>query len=128
MARTVLNPTILPPDFGTAVAAGTTAGLGFTAAATGAANGVTFNNIPGQTLVLLAGTAAATVSVLVGQTVLGQAIASGTMIANLSTTTMAAVLGPFHSVLEAPGGSAVSLDFTAAIAPSVLVVQIPGVY
>lgn len=128
MARTTITPTVLNADGGVPTAAGTAA-TGFTQVSTGAGNGVTFSNIPGQTLLMLGGTTNGTCTVLIGQTVLGQAITSFTVPVTLTPFAPLAVIGPFHSVLDAVGSANVSVDFTFAnTVPFAGVAQIPGVY
>jgi hypothetical protein len=129
MARTTLTPVILTADSGATLAG--TLSTGFALVTAGAGNGVTFSNLPGQSLLMVAGTAASqagTLTVTVGQTVLGQSVTSFSVPLTLTTAAPTAVVGPFHSVLEAPGGANISVDFNFVLPPYAAVFQTPGVY
>jgi len=129
MARTTLTPTLMTAD-----SSFTTLGTAATATpATGAGNGVQFNNAPlGQVLlvVVTAGTPT-TLTVVIGQTLLGQSVGTanqgGYTVGPLATTGVALV-GPFHAFMQTPGTFLVGVDFTANTSVTVGVIQIPGVY
>jgi hypothetical protein len=89
-----------------------------------ASNGVTFSNT-GNCVLLVTGSVANTATVVIGSTVLGQAVTNFT-VAMTGTVNVVDVLGPFHSALNAPGTNTVTITFSAAC--SVGLVQIPGVY
>lgn len=127
MARTSLTPTILTADSGATNL--TTSGTAGGTITTGAGNGVSFSNLPGQTLLLVtSGTGVpGTATVTIGQTVLGQGISSFPVA--MATASNVYTIGPFHSVLDAPGSATVSVDFSVTGSGwSAGLIQIPGVY
>lgn len=119
MTNAAITPTVLTAD-------SVKTNLSTVAATTAvtASNGVTFNNT-GTVVLLVTGSVANTATVVVGSTVLGQAVTSFT-VAMTGTVNVVDVLGPFHSALNAPGTQTVTITFSAAC--SVGLVQIPGVY
>ena len=106
MARTAITPTSL-------IAEGTVNLTALSATAsptTGVGNGVSFSNTGQQTVIVSAGTATGqTATILVGTTVLGQAVSSFTV--NLITSAIQ-TLGPFHTLDDQPGSNTVFVDFT----------------
>lgn len=130
MARVTLTPVVLQADGGVPAAAGTAATT-FVQVTAGAGNGVVFPNVPGQTLLMVAGTSAGTATVVVGSTVLGQTITSFTVPVNsLTPFAPLATIGPFHSVLDPPGtpNLVVQIDFAFNVLPYVAAFQVPNVY
>jgi hypothetical protein len=130
MARTTISPTLLTADSGFMAAA--TIADSFTPTA-GAGNGVQFNNAPlGQVLLVVntAGTPT-TLTVVIGQTLLGQSVGTagqgGYTVGPLAATA-STLIGPFHAYMQTPGTFLVSVDFSAITSVTCGVVQIPGVY
>ena len=118
MANMALTPTILTPDqsFFNATSAAQ-ALTGFT--------GITFPNTGNQLLVWVNGSTPSNATVVVGTTVLGQAVANiGPLAIPVSATS---VMGPFHSVLEAPGTPTVTITLSSVTGLSVALIQLPGV-
>lgn len=118
MANLALSPTLLTPDSSFAsITAAAVALTGFT--------GVTFSNPGSVILVWINGSTASNATTVVGATVLGQAVT------NLGPTAIpvsaSSIQGPFHSVLDAPGTSTVTITLSSVVGLSVALIQIPGV-
>jgi hypothetical protein len=130
MARTQLTPTTLAADnavsnLTTLLTTGGNANA--LVPATGAGNGVQFNNLPGVTQIGFSlGATACTATVQVGM--------AG--IPGLSTTTYTVTIpvsslsfiGGFHSILQAAGGNTIAIDFSANTALVVALFQEPAVF
>jgi hypothetical protein len=121
LARTALTTTVLQPD---SVANNLTSGAAATVTS-GAGNGVTVPNTGSSFLAVIVGSTACTATVVVGSTVLGQAVTSFTVVLTTSATN---ILGPFHSALNAPGTQVVSVDFSSATNVTVGAFQLGGTY
>jgi hypothetical protein len=125
MARTLLTATLLTPDSAaanlTAIAAAGTA-----PSASGAGNGVTLPNYPGQSFLLVSvGTTATTATVQIGTTEFGQG-ATGFSVA--LTVSALNLLGPFHTAMDQVGGILVAVDFNNTTAVLCAALQALGVY
>jgi hypothetical protein len=87
--------------------------------------GVTFSNSGREVLVFVNGSTASNATVVFGMTVLGQAIANlGPLAVPVSATS---VLGPFHTVLDAPGTTTVTVTLSSVTGLSVVLAQFTGV-
>jgi hypothetical protein len=123
MARATLTVVSTTPDNGVL-------NLNTTASATpgtGAGNGVQFSNTLGSFLVVnQAGTTASTLTVVVGSTLLGQAVTSFS--ASIPGVVGVYVIGPFHSALDLAGTGLVAIDFSSATGLTVGAVTLASVY
>lgn len=85
-----------------------------------------FANTGRELLVVSAATTSLTVTVDVGVTVLGQAVT------NFSSVTLTnghlSIFGPFHSVLNIPGGNTVQIVLSSTTSITVALIQTVGVY
>lgn len=118
MANLALTPTPLTPD---------QSFLNITTGAVSLATytGVTFSNSGREVLVFVNGSTASNATVVFGMTVLGQAITNLGPVAIPTSAT--SVLGPFHSVLDAPGTTTVTVTLSSVTGLSVLLAQFVGV-
>ena len=124
MARSLLVPVLVSAD---SLALNLTTQSG-TAVTTGVNNGCQIPNVPGQILLFVnaAGATALAATVLIGSTILGQAVTSFT-IAAMGTTALS-LIGPFHSVLQQPGSNLIFVDFSfSAGTVNVAALSIAGV-
>jgi hypothetical protein len=132
MARSSVTPTLLSPDSVlenlTGLVASANGTTSVTPGATGAGNGVTFPNFPGQTLFVVSnGATPTTLTVIIGSTLFGQS-ATSYSVGPTSATTINLV-GPFHSALEASGSSnLIAIDFSSVTGVIVACLQLTGVY
>jgi|ERR1700722_1400927 len=123
MARTTLTVATTTPDNGV-LDLNTTA---TTTPSTGAGNGVQFNNTLDSFLIVnQSATTASTLTVVVGSTLLGQAVASFT--ASIPGTIGVYIVGPFHSADNLPGTGNVAIDFSSATGITVGAAQLANVY
>jgi hypothetical protein len=113
-----LAPTQFAPDG---------AGLNITGAlATPTQVSLEFANSGREILVVVAGAAAETVTVDIGAKVLGQAVTAFSSVALTESDVYA--FGPFHSVLEQPGGDLIEVTLSTVTAIQVALLQLPGVF
>jgi hypothetical protein len=123
MARATLTVVSTTPDNGVL-------DLNTTAAATpgtGAGNGVQFNNTLGSFLVVnQAGATPSNLTIVVGSTLLGQAVAS--FAATIPGVIGIYTVGPFHSADNLPGTGNVAIDFSSATSLTVGAVSLASVY
>jgi len=125
MARTAITPTSVIPDSG---AVNITALSNTTSVTTGATNGVSFSNTGQQLLFANVGATGGspTATVVMGATVLGQAVTNFTV--NLTASAINQ-LGPWHTADNQPGTNTLFMDFTfAASTVTVGLLQMLGVY
>ena len=118
MTVQILTPT---PD----VADG--AGLNITALlATPTATTLQFANTGRERLIVVPGASSETVTVDVGTLVLGQAVANFASVT--LTTTDYYQFGPYHSILDQPGGTLVQVTLSTITSIQVALLQGIGVY
>ena len=93
-----------------------------------AASGTTiqFNNSGREMLLVVLASASATVTVDFGTLVLGEAVANFTTV-NLVATDYQ-VFGPFHTLLDQPGGSLINVTLSTVTNVSVALLQTAAVY
>ena len=118
MANQVLTPTQDVADG---------AGLNITAIlATPTATTLQFANTGRERLIVLAGASSETVTVDVGALVEGQSVT------NFSSVTMTSTdiyqFGPFHSILDQPGGNLIQVVLSTITSISVVLLQGVGVF
>jgi hypothetical protein len=103
------------------------AGLNITALL-GAPTGVTlqFENSGRERLIVVPSASAETVTVDIGTKVLGQAVANFSSVTLTSTDVYQ--FGPFHSVLEQPGGNLIEITLSTTTAITVCLLQGVGVF
>lgn len=118
MTTQVLTPVQLVPDG---------AGLDLTAQLAGP-TGVTlqFANTGREILVVAAGAVSETATVDIGTTVLGQAVSNFTTVSLTNAHTV--IFGPFHSLLDQPGGSVVQVVLSTTTSITVALLQFVGVF
>lgn len=130
MARTQLNPTTLAADNAVSNLTSllTTGGNpNAVVPGVGAGNGVTFTNIPGQTLIAFAlGATACTMTVQAGMAGIGGLTAS-TFNVTLPVSAISCC-GGYHSILNQAGGTLIALDFSSATGLVVALFLEPAVY
>jgi hypothetical protein len=85
-----------------------------------------FSNTGREVLAVAAGSTSETVTVDIGTTVLGQAVTNFTTV-NL-TNAHTVLFGPFHSVIDQPGGSTVQVVLSTTTAITVALLQFVGVF
>ena len=123
MARATLTVATTTPDNGVldlTTTATTTPG-------TGAGNGVQFNNSLDSFLVVnQTGSTSSTLTVNVGSTLLGQAVAGFT--ASVPGVAGIYIVGPFHSSLNQPGTGLIAIDFSSATGITVGAAQLANVF
>lgn len=123
MARATLTVATTTPDNGV-MNLTTTAS---TTPSTGAGNGVQFNNSLDSFLVVSqTGATPSTLTVLVGTTLLGQAVANFT--ASIPGVAGLYIVGPFHSADNLPGTGNVAIDFSSATGITVGAAQLANVF
>lgn len=123
MARSTLTPVALTPDSSaTTIASIASSSFG----ATGAGNGVLFTNSGSQILVVVSTGTTATLTVVVGSTVLGLSTAGFPV--TLPGTAGTYLVGPFHSAVNQIGTGQVAIDTSSTTGLTIGVLQIPGVY
>lgn len=118
MTTQVLTPTQFVPDG---------PGLDITALLT-TPTGTTlqFANTGREVLLVAAAAVSETVTVDIGSTVLGQAVTNFTTVNLTNAHTVA--FGPFHSLLDQPGGTTVQVVLSTITSITVALVQMVGVY
>lgn len=117
MTAQVLTATQLVPDG---------AGLDLTGLlATPTQTTLQFTNTGREVLLVAAATTALTVTVDIGVTILGQAVSNFTAVTLTNAHTVA--FGPFHKLLNQPGGTTVQVVLSATTSISVALVQFVGV-
>lgn len=118
MTTQVLTPTQLVADG---------AGLDLTALlATPTGTTLQFSNSGREILLVGAAAVSETVTVDIGATVLGQAVSNFTTVNLTNAHTVA--FGPFHSLLDQPGGTTVQVVLSTITSITVALVQTIGVY
>jgi hypothetical protein len=120
MTTQTLTPTVLSPDDALTDLT--------TLVTTTTGNVLEFSNSGRELLVLQATAASQTATVSIGATVLGQAVQSFDAV-DLPYPGSAGgivLLGPFHSALETPGTTTVTVTMTDATSKAALI-QVPGV-
>ena len=85
-----------------------------------------FTNTGRERLYVLLASAAATVTVDIGSLVLGQAVTNFSSV-NLTATDLYQ-FGPFHSILDQPGGSLIQVTLSTVTNVTVALLQGVGVY
>jgi hypothetical protein len=85
-----------------------------------------FANTGREILFVAAGAVSETVTVDIGSLVLGQAVSNFTTVSLTNAHTVA--FGPFHSVLDQPGGNTIQVTLSTTTAITVALVQTVGVY
>jgi hypothetical protein len=85
-----------------------------------------FANTGREFLVVVPGASSETVTVDVGTTVLGQAVANFASVTMTSTDIY--TFGQFHSVLQQPGGSTIQITLSTITSIQVALLQSAGVY
>jgi hypothetical protein len=122
MARATLTVGTLTADN----SATTIASIATTTPVSGAGNGVLLANTLDSMLVVVSTGTASTLTVNVGTTLFGQAVANFTV--SLPATAGTYIIGPFHSALNQPGTSQIAVDFSSITGLTVGAFQLPGVY
>lgn len=118
MTTQTLVPIQLAPD-------GT--GLDLTASlATPTQTTLQFSNTGREILVVAAAAISETVTVDIGTTILGQSVTNFTAVSLTNAHTV--VFGPFHSLLDQPGGTTVQVVLSTTTSISVALLQFVGVY
>lgn len=118
MTTQTLTPTQLAPDG---------AGLNITALlGTPTQVSLEFENTGREILIVVPAAAAETVTVDIGAKILGQAVTAFSAVSLTSTDVYA--FGPFHSVLEQPGGDLIEVTLSTTTSISVCLLQLPGVF
>jgi len=128
VARVLVTPTVVA-----ALGQVTLTGIaGTSPGGTGVGNGIIFTNFPGQTFVVVnngATAASGQITVAVGATILGTAIAAS----NIGVGTGIPVstlwlLGPFYSAYDQPATNQIGIDFATSVAAlTCTVLQMSGV-
>lgn len=120
MATQTLTPTVLTPDD---VLTDLT-----TLVATTTGNVLQFSNSGHELLVLQATAASQTATVSIGATVLGQPVQSfpARTLPYSGSAGDIVLLGPFHSAVDTPGSTTVTVTMTDATSKAALI-QVPGV-
>lgn len=85
-----------------------------------------FSNSGREMLLIVPSASAETATVDFGTTVLGQAVSNFSSVTMTSTDMYA--FGPFHSVLDQPGGSTIQVTLSTTTAVTVALVQTAAVY
>lgn len=85
-----------------------------------------FTNTGREILFVAAGASSETVTVDIGTTVLGQSVSNFTTVTMTSSDTYA--FGPFHSLVDQPGGSTVQVTLSTTTSITVALLQTVGVY
>lgn len=118
MATQVLTPTQFVADG---------SGLDITAnQATPTGTTLQFPNTGKEILFVTAAASSETVTVDIGTVVLGQSVSNFTSVSLTSAHTVA--FGPFHSVLDQPGGNTVQVTLSTITSITVGLMQTVGVY
>lgn len=85
-----------------------------------------FSNTGREVLAVAAASTAETVTVDIGTTILGQSVTNFTTV-NL-TNAHTVLFGPFHSLVDQPGGTLVQVVLSTTTSISVALLQFVGVY
>jgi NADH/NAD ratio-sensing transcriptional regulator Rex len=119
MANQPLTPTQCVPD-NTALNLTSLSGTAMTGFL-----GVTFNNSGREKLLVNVGATATTATVVIGSTVLGQAVTNFSVVL---TTSAINQIGPFHTIDDATGTTTVTITFNQVASVTVGLVQDAGVF
>lgn len=130
MARTQLTPTILAADNAVSNLTSllTTGGnANAVVPGVGAGNGITFNNLPGLSMMAFAlGATACTATVQVG---MGGVPGLATTTYSITIPVSAiSTIGGFHSILSQAGSALIAIDFSSSTGLVVALFQTPSVF